>query len=80
MGIMFDETGKLYGTTFTENSILYEINPWTGAATPIGNGTGLDYPHGGDYIATTVPEPAAFTLTLLGVLCWATGLRRRMAV
>ena len=176
MGIMFDETGKLYGTTFTENSILYEINPWTGAATPIGNGTGLDYPHGGDYISTpvamlsdlvqsmddmqihhgianalstkldhtfdllhagaphadpihqlenfvhfvgrhdgrmiapsdadylvssaldivalldpamtgsaaasaaTIPEPAAFTLTLLGALCWATGLRRRMAV
>ena len=79
MGIMFDETGKLYGTTFTENSILYKIDPWTGAATPIGNGTGLDYPHGGDYISA-VPEPAAFTLTLLGVLCWATGLRRRMAV
>ena len=176
MGIMFDETGQLYGTTFTENSKLYTIDPGTGVATAIGNGTGLAYPHGGDYISApvamlsdlvqslddmqihhgianalstkldhtfdllhagaphadpihqlenfvhfvgqhdgrmiapsdadylvssaleivalldpamtgsaaasvaTVPEPAAFTLPLLGVLCWATGLRRRMAV
>lgn len=49
MGLMVDPaTNAMYGTDWVVGAYLYDIDPLTGTATPIGSGLGVDAPHGGD--------------------------------
>jgi hypothetical protein len=56
MGLMFDSSCHMLGTTYINPGDLYAIDPF-GAATLIGS-TGLDNPHGGS-IRTFVPDALA---------------------
>jgi hypothetical protein len=50
MGIKCGDRDTLYATAFTQESLLFTIDPTSGAATPFGGTampTGLALPHGG---------------------------------
>ena len=73
MGIAFDTSNTLYGTSWCSgNSPLYKLDIATQSASIVGY-TGLANPHGGD-IFTAVPEPG--TMALLGTGLFGFALRR----
>lgn len=49
-GLMIDPAdGALYVTTYASNSALYQLDPGTGQATPVGAGLGVSFTVGGDF-------------------------------
>jgi hypothetical protein len=83
MGIAFDPSNTLYATEFCGGSAhpLYQVDLSTGAATPIGAGTGIASLHGGDI--APVPEPQTWfaappALALILMARRRRGIRRRV--